>query len=159
MVFTLKGPNIGWAQDVSDYHARIVPNGITQETLTNASTDFGSGPYTLGDHNPAERTVMNKYEDYWVEGKPFYDRIIFYYMPEEATRIEAIKSGAVDLIQTFSLAQVEGLSERDSITVTGADSAAVRNLVMDTREGSVFHDKNARKAIQYAIQHDSVCIG
>ena len=27
---------------------------------------------------------------------------------------------------------------------------------MDTREGSVFHDKNARKAIQYAIDRDFV---
>ncbi|GIS64631.1 MAG: hypothetical protein CM1200mP3_08790 [Chloroflexota bacterium] len=36
-------------------------------------------------------------------------------------------------------------------------SAAVRNLVMDTREGSVFHEKKCReKAIQYAIDRDFV---
>ena len=156
VVFTLKGSNVNLPRDVADYHARIVPNGITQQTLTESSTDFGSGPYTLGDHNPAERTVMNKYDSYWVEGKPFYDRIIMYYMPEEATRIEAIKSGAVDVINTFSLAQVEGLNERDSITVTGTESATIRNLVMDTREGSIFSDKNARKGLQYAIDRDFV---
>ncbi len=156
VVFTLKGSNVNLPRDLSDYHARIVPNGITQETLQNSSTDFGTGPYTLGDHNPAERTVMHKYEDYWVEGKPFYDQIIFYYMPEEATRIEAMKSGAVDVIGTFSLAQVEGLNSNSSITVTGADSATIRNLVMDTREDSIFADKNARKAIQYAIDRDFV---
>ena len=99
---------------------------------------------------------MNKYDSYWVEGKPFYDRIIMYYMPEEATRIEAIKSGAVDVIGSFSLAQVEGLNERDSITVTGTDSATIRNLVLDTREESIFSDKNARKALQYAIDRDFV---
>ena len=156
VVFTLKGSNVNLPRDVADYHARIVPNGITQKTLTESSTDFGSGPYTLGDHNPAERTVMNKYDSYWVEGKPFYDRIIMYYMPEEATRLEAIKSGAVDVINTFSLAQVEGLNERDSITVTGTESATIRNLVMDTREGSIFSDKNARKGLQYAIDRDFV---
>ena len=156
VVFTLKGSNVNLPRDVADYHARIVPNGITQQTLTESSTDFGSGPYTLGDHNPAERTVMNKYDSYWVEGKPFYDRIIMYYMPEEATRLEAIKSGAVDVINTFSLAQVEGLNERDSITVTGTESATIRNLVMDTREGSIFSDKNARKGLQYAIDRDFV---
>jgi len=155
-IFTLKGSNTNLPQDISDYHARIVPDGITQETLQESSTDFGTGPYTLGDHNPAERTVMNKYDSYWVEGKPFYDRIIMYYMPEEATRIEAIKSGAVDVIGSFSLAQVEGLNERDSITVTGTDSATIRNLVLDNREESIFSDKNARKALQYAIDRDFV---
>ena len=173
VVFTLKGSNVNLPRDLSDYHARIVPNGITQEKLQSSSTDFGTGPYTLGDHNPAERTVMNKYEDYWVEGKPFYDQIIFYYMPEEATRIEAIKSGAVDSVGSFSLAQIEGLNSHNSITVTGADSATIRNLVMDTRgereeldengdptgniiPASIFSDKNARKAIQYAIDRDFV---
>lgn len=156
VVFTLKGSNTNLPQDLSDYHARIVPNGITQETLQESTTDFGSGPYTLGDHNPAERTVMNKYDSYWVEGKPFYDQIIMYYMPEEATRIEAIKSGAVDLIASFSLSQVEGLNGHDSITVTGTDSATIRNLVLDNREGSIFSDKNARKALQYAIDRDFV---
>ncbi len=168
VIFTLKGSNTNLPQDLSDYHARIVPDGITQETLQESSTDFGSGPYTLGDHNPAERTVMNKYDSYWVEGKPFYDRIIMYYMPEEATRIEAIKSGAIDVIGSFSLAQVEGLNERDSITVTGTDSATIRNLVLDTRgervdedsgeviPASIFADKNARKALQYAIDRDFV---
>ena len=53
-IFTLKGSNTNLPQDISDYHARIVPDGITQETLQESSTDFGSGPYTLGDHNPAE---------------------------------------------------------------------------------------------------------
>jgi peptide/nickel transport system substrate-binding protein len=54
------------------------------------------------------------------------------------------------------LAQVEGLNERDSITVTGTESATIRNLVMDTREGSIFSDKNARKGLQYAIDRDFV---
>ena len=156
VVFTLKGSNFNMPRDLSDYHARIVPNGITQERLQYSSADFGTGPYTLGDHNPSDRTRMIKYEDYWVEGKPFYDQIIFEYIPEEATRIEALKSGVVDVIRTFSLAQIEGQNSHNSVTVTGVDSATVRNLVMDTREGSIFHDKNARKAIQYAIDRDFV---
>jgi peptide/nickel transport system substrate-binding protein len=156
VVFTLKGSNVNLPRDLSDYHARVVPNGITQETLQEATTDFGSGPYTLGDHNPAERTVMNKFDDYWVSGKPFYDQIIMYYMPEEATRLEAIKSGAVDVIYNFSLAQVESLNSNERISVTGVDSATIRNLVLDTREGSIFSDKNARKGLQYAIDRDFV---
>ena len=156
VVFTLKGSNFNMPRDLSDYHARIVPNGITQERLQYSSADFGSGPYTLGHHNPADRTVMNKYQDYWVEGKPFYDQIIFYYMRDEATRIAMMEVGEVDVAGTFSLARFERLNSHNSITVTGTDSATVRNLVMDTREGSVFHDKNARKAIQYAIDRDLV---
>ena len=37
---------------------------IQEKTTLMVLVHFGTGPYTLGDHNPAERTVMHKYEDY-----------------------------------------------------------------------------------------------
>ena len=53
VVLNLGAPNAFLLGDMTDYHARIVPNGIEGETLTNE--EHGSGPYTLGEHNPTER--------------------------------------------------------------------------------------------------------
>ena len=154
VVFNLGGPNINLPKHVSDYHARIVPNGATNEQLT--TEEHGSGPYTLGDHNPAERTVMDKFPTYWREGQPFIDRIILYYMPEQTTRIEAIKSGAIDIVAGPNFSVIPDLAANSNISLAQVSTASIRNLVMDNREGSVFADKNVRKALQYAVDRDFI---
>ena len=82
--------------DMTDYHGRIVPNGVSSEEI--ASAEYGSGPYTLGEHNPTVRTVMDRNPDYWREGRPHADQMVFFYMPEQVTRIEALKTGAIDVV-------------------------------------------------------------
>ena len=154
VVFTLAGANINHPYLLADYHARIVPDGATSEQLTTG--EYGSGPYTLGEHNPTERTILHKYENYWIEGKPFIDRVIYFYMPEQTTRLEALKSGAIDILIGPNFASIPGLEANSEISLKQTSTASIRNLVMDTREGSIFADKNLRKALQYAIDRDLV---
>lgn len=154
VVFHLAGANINHPYLIADYHARIVPDGSTSAQLTIG--EHGSGPYTLGDHNPTERTVLNKFGGYWREGQPFIDRIILYYMPEQTTRLEALKSGAIDILIGPNFASIPDLDANPNISLKQTSTASVRNLVMDNREGSLFADKNLRKALQYAIDRDLV---
>jgi peptide/nickel transport system substrate-binding protein len=94
VVFNLDGANAFMPSNLTDYHARILPVG-TGDKVT--SSEVGSGAYILGDHNPTERTVMERNPNYWRENRPFADQMLFFYMPEQVTRVEAIKSGAIDI--------------------------------------------------------------
>ena len=171
VVLNLGAPNAFLIGDMTDYHARIVPNGIAGETLTNE--EHGSGAYTLVEHNPTERSVFDKYTDYWREGKPYADQIVFFYMPEQVTRIEALKTGAIDAVNTPPLAFLGSLAGNPDIRVAEAPSAAVVVIDMHTAyshlQGDednwakfqglpdpIFADKNLRKAMQYAVDRDFI---
>ena len=48
----LGGPNTALVGLMTDYHIRLVPDGITNDEITTG--EWGSGPYTLFEHLPAE---------------------------------------------------------------------------------------------------------
>ena len=157
--------------DMTDYHARIVPNGITGTTLTDE--EHGSGPYILtSDHNPTERSVFEKYTDYWREGRPYADQVVFFYIPEQITRIEALKTGAIDVVPTPPIASLGAFAGNPEIRISETPSASVVVIDMHTAYSHIqgidgwdkfqgladpiFADKNLRKALQYAVDRDFI---
>ena len=170
VVLNLGAPNAFLLGDMTDYHARIVRNGVANDALTDAA--HGSGPYTLEEHNPTERTVFQKYPDYWREGRPYADQMIFFYMPEQVTRTEALKTGAIDIVPSPIISSLGSLAGNPEIRIAETPSAGVIVIDMHTAyshlqgaeewakfqglENSIFEDKNLRKAMQYAVDRDFI---
>ena len=170
VVLNLGAPNAFLMGDMTDYHARIVPNGIAGETLTNE--EHGSGPYVMTSHNPTERTTFEKFTDYWREGRPYADEVVFFYIPEQITRIEALKTGALDVVPTPPIASLGAFAGNPEIRISDTPSADVVVIDMHTAyshlqgvdgwdkfqglEDPIFANKNLRKAMQYAVDRDFV---
>ena len=153
VVFELDGANAFLPQVISDYHARILPSDVDIDLIT--TTEFGSGPYILGEHDPAERTVLTRNPEYWRAGVPYMDEIVMFYMPEQTTRIEALKSGAIDWIDQPPFSALDALESNPNVLTPETASASVRVLVMNTSEG-IFTNKNLRKALQVAFDRSFV---
>ena len=170
VVLNLGEPNAFMMHDMTDYHARIVPNGIAGETLTNE--EHGSGPYIMTSHNPTERTTFEKYTDYWREGRPYADEVVFFYIPEQITRIEALKTGALDVVPTPPIASLGAFAGNPEIRISDTPSAGVVVIDMHTSyahlqgvegwdkfqglDDPIFANKNLRKAMQYAVDRDFI---
>ena len=170
VVLDLGDPNAFLMGDMTDYHARIVPDGVSSEDI--ASAEYGSGPYTLGEHNPTVRSVMHRNPDYWRENRPHADQMVFFYMPEQVTRIEALKTGAIDVVIGPAYESLGALAGNPDIRIATAPSAGVTVIDMHTSyahvqgnddhaavqgaEEPIFANKNLRKALQYAVDRDFV---
>ncbi len=172
LVLDLGDPNAFLLGDMTDYHLRIVPEGTTGEQITTG--EYGSGPYTLGEHNPTERTVMHKNPDYWRENRPYADQFVFFYMPQSVTRIEALKTGAIDAVLSPDYSSLGSLAGNPDIRIVSAPTAGVGVIDMHTSyahlqgseaenfapfqglEEPLFANKDLRKALQYAIDRDFV---
>ncbi len=172
LVLDLGNPNAFLLGDMTDYHLRIVEDGVTSEQITTG--EYGSGPYTLGEHNPTERTVMHKNPDYWREGRPHADQMVFFYMPQSVTRIEALKTGAIDAVLSPDFSSLGSLAGNPDIRIVSAPTAGVGVIDFHTSyahlqgseaenfapfqglEDPLFANKDLRKAVQYAIDRDFV---
>ncbi len=169
VVLNLGASNAFLLGDLTDYHVRIVRNGVANDELTDAA--HGSGPYTLGEHNPTERTVFHKYPDYWREGRPYSDQFIFFYMPEQVTRTEALKTGAIDVVPDPVISTLGSFAGNPEIRIAETPSAGVAVIDMHTAYShlqgdeenwakfqglpdSLYVDKNLRKGMQYAVDRD-----
>ena len=151
--FDLNSPNTYLPDLVALYHARIIPSDIDPERLANE--EFGTGPFILKEHVVDERIVMVRNPDYWWEGRPYLDEVIFFYIPEPETRAEALKSGAVDVIHDLIASNVPTLEAHPETRVSEAASAAYLNLAMDITVPP-FDNILVRRALQAATDREAI---
>ena len=151
--FDLASPNATLPDSLSVYHAKIVPSDIDGSRL--ATEEFGTGPFIMEQFLPGERLDMKKNPDYWMEGRPYLDKVIVFYMGEEEARVEALKSGQIDVHFLVEATSVDGLEAAAGIRVSEVASAAYMNLAMDVRVPP-FDDILVRKAIQAATDREAI---
>lgn len=81
------------------------------------SKPVGTGPFVFDSWERDSRLVVKKNPNYWQEGLPYLDEIVFRPIPDEDTRISSLSSGDIDVLQT--LRQASGVRVRD---LDGVDS-------------------------------------
>ncbi|MDA0270663.1 MAG: ABC transporter substrate-binding protein [Chloroflexi bacterium] len=143
--FTLNGPDAFFPDALSIYQARILPSDIDPDSFHTETV--GTGPFRITEHRPGERTRMERFEDHWDEGLPYLDGQTWFYMPDPVSRMEAIRTGSVDVIYPLEAAQLRS-AESGDIVVSEQASGTYLNLAMRL-DREPFGDIRVRRALQY----------
>ena len=151
--FDLQSPNAFFPDSLSIYQARIVPNNVEIARLH--LEEFGSGPFRMIENLFGQRTTLARYDDYWEEGKPYLDEIVILNIPEPATRVEALKSGDVDVVYRMEVQSALGLVGNPDVVALELASPGNRGLDMDNTVPP-FDNVLVRKAIQAAADRDAI---
>ena len=115
----------------------------------------GSGPFKLVENDPSRHIVVERNDDFFIDGKPYLDKIVFRLVKDPLTRSLLLKKGELDLAGLSGLRprEVERLEENEDIEVTTKGYGAIgfiHYLEMNLREPP-FDDVRVRRAISYAI--------
>jgi peptide/nickel transport system substrate-binding protein len=151
--FDLNGPNGFFLDAFSIYPMHILPADVDVDRLTLEA--FGTGPFTLEEWLPGERATMVKNPDYWEEGRPYLDEIVFVGISEPATRAEALKSGDVDVVYLLETQSVQGIEDHPDTKVVSVASAGHYGIDMDNSRPP-FDNKLVRKAFQAATDRELI---
>lgn len=119
------------------------------------SNPVGTGPFVFGEWKRNERVVLNKNEDYWLEGYPKLNQVIFRTIPDNSARLNALLSGEVDMIDGVdpgSIAQVEADKNLQLITRPSLNLGYLGLTV--TREP--LNNKLVRQALNYAVDKEGM---
>lgn len=98
---------------------------------------------------------MKRNPDYWDSPRPYLDELVFFYMSEPETRVEALKDGSVDVVFPLEPTSLRALEGVPGVRVDEKASAAYLNLAMDTRVPP-FDNKLVRKAVQLATDREAI---
>ncbi|WP_158969515.1 ABC transporter substrate-binding protein [Chachezhania sediminis] len=142
----------------------IIPEhiyGDGQELKThprNMENVVGSGPFRVVENNPAERLVLEKNPDFFIEGKPKLDRMVYPLVKDPLTRMLMLEKGDVDYAAFAGIRPTDWprLERADGVEVTtdGYDAIGyVHYLELNLRE-KPFSDLAVRKALAHAIDTD-----
>ena len=139
----------------------MVPPGyigeVGEEGFLNAPV--GTGPFKLVELVEGDRIVMEKHENYWREGYPLLDRLIFRPIPESSTRVAAIQTGEVDIVTRLSSEEADSLRDQPEIEVTSYPVDRVYYIAFNNMTTGVDQptiDPNVRLAMNYAVDVQAI---
>jgi peptide/nickel transport system substrate-binding protein len=120
----------------------------------------GTGPFKLESRVPDSKTILVKHDGWWDDAKHNLDRIEFTPIASPATRVAALLSGEIDLVDGVPLQDVKRLESTPNIRVEQRPDLRTINLVFNRKEklndgrDNIFNDIRVRQAIDHAIDRD-----
>lgn len=120
-----------------------------------AKAPAGTGPYKFDKVVPHERLELVKNASYWDEKRiPKQDRVVLLPMPEASTRVAALLSGQVDLIEAPPPDAIARLKQAGMNVVTNVYPHTWPYL-LNFLNGP-FKDLRVRQAANYAVDRDEM---
>jgi peptide/nickel transport system substrate-binding protein len=126
----------------------------------------GTGPFVVASHEPGVRTIFRKNPNWW--GKPEHnlDEVIFTTIKSDATRVAALLTGEVDLIEPVPVQDMERIARNPTTTVMTGPELRTIFLNFDSfrdelKYASVkgknpFKDARVRKAFYQAVDIEAI---
>ncbi len=142
-------------------HWNMVPPQYTEEVGDDAfgEAPVGTGPFKFVEWVREDRVVLEANENYWREGLPRVDEVIYVPIPEASTRMAAIQTGEVDIVNRLSFEQAEALEDVDGVNVVTYPIDRVFYIAFNnltTGVGEPTEDVRVRQAMNYAVDRQAI---
>jgi peptide/nickel transport system substrate-binding protein len=115
----------------------------------------GTGPFKYKSWSPNQQWLGDANKDYWAKDMVKLDQYVFRPIPEEATRIAALQSAEVDLIDGLSGDQAEELGKDPNLQIVRSPGSSVIAITYNVRK-EPFNNRDARFAVANAIDRDNI---
>jgi peptide/nickel transport system substrate-binding protein len=141
-----------WAMVPPKYLEEVGEEGFAEKPV-------GTGPFRLVEWKQGDRIVMEANPDYWEEGLPKLQNLIFRPIPESSTRVAAIQTGDVDIATRLSAEEAQTLMGEQNIMlirypIDRVFYIAFNNLT--TGKGQPTEDSKVRQAMNHAIDIQTI---
>jgi peptide/nickel transport system substrate-binding protein len=140
---------VAWAR-----YTPIVPEG-SGDQINWLSEGIGTGPYRLIEFVPNDRVVYTCNEDYWKPGVPCIRDLTLKVLPDEQSRVAALRSGEIDG-GTLTADVARTLENDESLQILEGLFAAPRVIQFNTTEDVPWRDARVRQAINLAIDRQEI---
>ncbi|MBI3148507.1 MAG: ABC transporter substrate-binding protein [Betaproteobacteria bacterium] len=126
----------------------------------------GTGPFKLKERQPGTRTVLVKNPAYWDKVEGNVDEVIFTPIGNDATRVAALLSGEIDVMEPVPLQDVARVSSNPNLKVMQGPELRTIFLGMDQKRDELqfsnvkgknpFKDVRVRRAFYQAIDIETI---
>jgi len=159
--FALKKP---WPDFITFYSTAtgsgwIVPKKYVEQVGDEGfkKTPIGAGPYKLVSFTPGIELVLEAFEGYWRKA-PSVRRLVMKVIPDEATRLAALKRGEVDIAYSIRSELAEELQRTPGLSLKPVVLQAPIWLYFPEQwdPKSPWHDLRVRQAANLAIDREGM---
>jgi peptide/nickel transport system substrate-binding protein len=148
-------------------------NGATQAQPASATSlnpfalkANGTGPFIIVSHEPGVKTVFKPNPNWWGKKEHNLDEVVFQTIKSDATRVAALLSGDIDMMDPVPVQDIERVKSSPNATVLigpelrtiflNMDSFRDELLYSNVKGKNPFKDARVRKAIYQAIDIEAI---
>ena len=125
----------------------------------NSENVVGSGPFKLVEFVRDQHVILERYDGFFMEGRPYLDRIVMRIIKDPSARTIGLENGELHLSMFESVARnINRLKKNENLTVTPEGYAAIGPLdwlAFNTAKEPL-SDVRVRKAIAHAVDRDFI---
>lgn len=140
---------------------------VGNEEFNSGTAAIGTGPYKFVSWEPKGDLVMVRNDDYWGEA-PAWETVVRKEIPNDASRVAALQSGEVDLINYVPATDYAGMQNDPRLDTFISDSVYILNITPNVKDElpvkakvngaeiaeNPFQDLRVREAMDLAINRD-----
>ncbi|MGG4604802.1 ABC transporter substrate-binding protein [Paenalcaligenes sp. Me131] len=120
----------------------------------NVKDVVGSGPFKLKSFVPGKEIVLERFEDYFLEGKPYLDRVIIQINPDATTLLIGLERGDLQMLPFMAdptILRRIATDEQLDMYKKGYEAVGAQGWLAFNTEKAPFDDERVRKAIAYSL--------
>jgi peptide/nickel transport system substrate-binding protein len=126
----------------------------------------GTGPFRLKERQPGVRTVLARHAGYWEAVESNVDEVVYTPIANDASRVAALLTGGVDVIEPVPLQAVDRLAAHPDVKLLqgpelrtvflGLDQQRDELLYASVKGRNPFRDRRVRQAMSLAIDVEAI---
>jgi peptide/nickel transport system substrate-binding protein len=149
-------PNPVMITELAGYGAMIVPPAYIQKhgNAYFGTHPIGTGPFMVTKYVPGSEVDLARYTNYW-RGPARMAKVIYRFIPEDATRLAELQTGHIDIMQKVAIAQASVIKSASNLRLYPVGSTTVEGIFLNGRI-SPTDSIAVRQAINYAIDTKSI---
>jgi peptide/nickel transport system substrate-binding protein len=149
MTFYASATGAGWVVP-KKYVEKVGDDGYKKAPV-------GAGPYKFASFTPGVELTMEAFDQYWRK-TPSVKRLVFKSIPDESTRLAALKRGEIDIVYSIRGELAEELQRTKGLTLKPAVISAPFWIYFPEQwdPKSPWHDPRVRLAASLAIDRKTI---
>ena len=139
------------------FQSAMLSPGTRDQEGTDQPVPYGTGPFQFVEYVDGERIVLERNENYWGE-PPKVERIIYRYIPDAITRLQALQSGEIDAIADVGSiipSQSEIVESDENLNLFTVDVLTTHYLFFNN-DKPPFDNQILRQAVSLAIDRELI---
>ncbi|MET3682016.1 peptide/nickel transport system substrate-binding protein [Alkalibacillus flavidus] len=154
--FQLKRPLGFFLQNMAmSYFAITSPAALEEHGAAINENPVGTGPFKFVSWERDNQIKLEAFEDYRKDGQPKLDGVVFEVIPDNSSRLIALNSGEVHIMDGLNPDDAAGVEESDETKLYTRPANNFGYLGFQT-EKEPMDDKLVRQAINHAINREEI---
>lgn len=131
VAITLSGPNYDLPVILGTFNMFIVPDGTTD-----FAQGIGTGPYKVEVFEPGVRSVAVRNDSYWKDGKQHVESIEYFGLPDESSRLNALRAGEIHLTTGINPRSSRLIEREENLALFVTKSGTYSDLIMQRSDAT-----------------------